>query len=231
MRAGADGVIVAAPIWNQFMREALKGTPPEQFLEPEGIQHILVDSISGKLPTEYTPSTKTEIFTSFSLPKDYDDVHTAVKVNRLNGKRTNELTPPELVETRVYTTIHSELPHNPNWEEPVRAWAANAGYGNPPSEYDDGSVNPNLGYIRFTSPVNDQTIIQLPFIVEVDVGSLPVILMDLSLEGEYVGTKTSIPYAFQINTARKGWQTLTATAQLTNGDLIQNSIRINVVFE
>ncbi|MBI4049378.1 MAG: penicillin-binding protein [Candidatus Doudnabacteria bacterium] len=233
MKTGADGVIVAAPIWNQFMREALKDIQPEQFLEPEGIQHILVDSVSGKLPTEYTSSTKTEIFASFALPKDYDDVHIPVQVNRLNGKKATALTPPDLVETRVVTVIRSEMPQNPNWEMPVRAWAEAQGYGALPTEDDDGSVNPELQneQVSFLTPANDQTITQLPFTVQVDVGSLNVSVVELILEGEYMGGRTSSPYSFQIETAKKGWQTLTAVARLSNGDAIQNSIRVNVATE
>jgi membrane carboxypeptidase/penicillin-binding protein len=51
MRAGADGVVTAGPIWHQFMLNALKDTPAETFPEPPGIQHIQVDAVSGKLPT------------------------------------------------------------------------------------------------------------------------------------------------------------------------------------
>src|SRR6185369_14970121 len=95
MRAGADGVVTAAPIWHQFMLNALKGTPAETFTEPAGIQHILVDSVSGKLPTQYTPSTKSEVFASSALPKDFDDVHVPVQINKLNGKLANSSTPAE----------------------------------------------------------------------------------------------------------------------------------------
>lgn len=230
MREGADGVIVAAPIWNQFMREALKDTPPEQFLEPPGIQHIIVDSVSGKLPTEYTPQTKTEVFASFALPKDYDDVHIPVRINKLNGKLTNNQTPPELIETMVYTVIHSEMPDNPNWEEPVRAWALSHSYGYPPTAYDDGSVNPSLAQnqIQFITPSNNQTITQLPFAVQVDVGGFGVESLELILEGEYVSFKNQKPYSFQIDTAKQGWQTLTAIVRLVNGDSVANSIRIKV---
>lgn len=231
MRQGADGVVVTAPIWNQFMREALKDTPPEQFLEPPGIQHILVDSVSGKLPTEYTPTTKTEVFADFAIPRDkYDDVHIPIKINRLNGKKANDRTPPELIETRVYTIIHSEMPDNPNWENPVQAWAIANGYTYPNLEEDDGSIDPGpyQQQVRFITPAHNQEIPSLPFTVQVDVtGSNPVVV-ELMLEGEYVGSRSQSPYSFNIDNAKDGWQTLTAIVRFQNGDAIQNSIRINV---
>ncbi|MBX4186950.1 MAG: PBP1A family penicillin-binding protein [Candidatus Doudnabacteria bacterium] len=231
MRAGADGVVVAAPIWNQFMREALKGTTPEQFTEPPGIQHIMVDTISGKLPTEYTPSTKSEVFSSFGLPQEFDDVHVAVRINKYNGKLANNLTPADAVVTRVYTVIHSEMPDNPNWEVPVRLWAGAAGYGYPPTEQDDGSVNPdfiNQQTISFITPANNQEITNVPFSVQVNAGNSNPTAIDLLLDNEFIGTKTTAPYSYTIAQAKNGWQTLTANVHLPNGGLIQSSIRINI---
>lgn len=230
MRSGADGVVVAAPIWNQFMRGALKGTSPEQFLEPSGIQHILVDSISGKLPTEYTPTTKSEVFSSFDQPHEFDDVHVAVKINKLNGKKATNQTPPDLIETRVYSVIHSEMPDNPNWEAPVALWAQSHGYAYPPTEPDDGSIAPEGSFqsLNFVAPANNQEITSLPFVVQVTPQGLEPVSIELTLDGEYIGTKTSEPYSFNVANVKSGWQTLTATAHLANGGAVQNSIRVNV---
>ncbi|MEO8065990.1 MAG: PBP1A family penicillin-binding protein, partial [Candidatus Doudnabacteria bacterium] len=170
MRAGADGVVVAAPIWNQFMRNALKDSPPEKFSEPAGIQHIIVDSISGKLPTENTPATKSEVFASGALPQDFDNVHVAVQINRLNGKLATNLTPLEDLETKIFTVIHSEMPNNPDWEGPVVDWARSQGYEYPPTESDDGSVSttfPNTQTLSIISPASSQEITTPTFVVQV----------------------------------------------------------------
>ncbi len=230
MRAGADGVVTAGPIWHQFMLNALKGTPPEQFQEPPGIQHVLVDSISGKLPTQYTPSTKEEVFASFAIPQDYDDVHVAVKINKLNGLLATDQTPPDLVETRVYTVIHSERPNDPSWEVPVQAWASLNGYSYPPTQSDNGSVNPAFtqSQIQFLTPQDSQEINSLPFTVQISVGNNPVTAVDLNLDGIPMGEVTTNPYTFTVTTAKNGWQTLSATAKLSNGTSITNSIRVNI---
>lgn len=74
MSGGADGSVVAAPIWNRYMRQALEGTPVEGFNTPEyspDIRPILrgegfaqktvkIDKASGLLATEYTPASQTE---------------------------------------------------------------------------------------------------------------------------------------------------------------------------
>ncbi len=229
MKSGADGVLVAAPIWNQFMREATKGTPVEQFKEPAGMQHLYVDSVSGKLPTEYTPSTKQEIFASNSVPNRYDDVHVAVKINRLNGKLANEQTPPELVEVRTYTVFHSEQPDKPNWEGPVQAWAKAAGYTYPPTEQDDGSVNPEFSSttVAFLTPQNNDKV-NPNFEVRLAVTGDQPSSVELLLEGQSQGTRTSAPYNFTVDFASPGWKTLTAMVNMPNGEQIQSNIRIEV---
>src|SRR3989339_142452 len=68
MAQGADGSIIAAPIWNAFMRRALEGQEVENFNSPEipitgkaildgqmpGTT-VVLDKASGKLATSYTP--------------------------------------------------------------------------------------------------------------------------------------------------------------------------------
>ncbi|MEJ0021645.1 MAG: PBP1A family penicillin-binding protein [Candidatus Doudnabacteria bacterium] len=231
MKQGADGVVVAAPIWNQFMRNALKGTPPEQFAEPSGIQHIMVDSVSGKLPTQYTLSTKSEVFTSFALPTAFDDVHVPVQINKLNGKLATSQTPPEDLETKVFTVLHSEMPNNPAWETPVELWATTNGYEYPPTEFDDGSagaVPTSSQNINIISPSGNQEITSLPFVVQVGLNGITPDAVDISLDNVDLGTKNSAPYNFTVTGVKNGWQTLTAKAHLPNGGTVQNSIRLNI---
>lgn len=229
MKAGADGVFVAAPIWNQFMREATKGTPVEQFKEPAGIQHLFVDSVSGKLPTEATPQTKSEVFASNSVPQQSDDVHISVRINRLNGKLATDDTPSDLVETRTYTVFHSEQPDKPNWETPVQNWALAAGYTYPPTEQDDGSYDPEFSEtkVSFLEPKNEGTVGQ-NFEVRLDVDGQSPDSVELYLEGDYMGRRSSAPYNYQISTGASGWKTLMAVVNMGNGERIQYDIRIQI---
>ena len=119
MAERAFGSSTTAPIWQEFMRRALEGKPVEDFTRPDGITEIAVDSLTGKLPTAYSPATKSEVFASTNAPTESDDVH-------FDG----------------YNILHSEKPDDPNWEEPVKAWALQNGYLWEPG--DGPSADPNV---------------------------------------------------------------------------------------
>lgn len=72
MKRGADGVVVAAPIWNKFMQEALKNAPATDFAAPDGIQRVRISASSGRLATQFTPDAVYEVFADYSVPKQRD---------------------------------------------------------------------------------------------------------------------------------------------------------------
>jgi membrane peptidoglycan carboxypeptidase len=47
---GVSGVTGAAPIWHDFMSSVLRGTPPREFDQPEGLVQVEICSDSGLLP-------------------------------------------------------------------------------------------------------------------------------------------------------------------------------------
>jgi len=149
----AAGYAVASPIWNAYMRQATANMPVKAFPVPEGIRQVVVDELSGKLPTDATPSTKTEVFSSWNAPTEKDDVHKRVRV----VKGTDLLAPSgyseDQVEYKIYTELHSERPDNSAWENPVLKWAQENGYNNVPTQYYDGSVITG-GEINITWPQN-----------------------------------------------------------------------------
>src|SRR6185436_10006949 len=143
-------------------------------------------------------------------PSQFDDVHQAVKINRLNGKLANSSTPPDNVETKIFTVLHSEMPNNPDWEIPVQAWALASGYSYPPTEQDDGSVIINNGFsVDFVTPTNNQTITAFPINVQVNVNGTIAPSVDLYMDGTKVGTKITLPYSFQIPQTANGNHSLT----------------------
>ncbi len=58
------GSRAAAPIWVRFMKEALKGVPPENFPIPDGVEFVKIDPKTGLLAT---PSTKDPVFEVFKV--------------------------------------------------------------------------------------------------------------------------------------------------------------------
>jgi membrane peptidoglycan carboxypeptidase len=125
LKNGSDGVVVAAPIWHDFMVKALGNTPNEDFPVPAGIQTVTVDSLTGLLPTQYTPSTKQDIFASYAVPTQYDNAH--IPVSATGCAASNDCP-----SSGIYTELHSEMPNNPAWEDPVEKWGIANGYDYPP---------------------------------------------------------------------------------------------------
>jgi len=157
MRAGADGSVVAAPIFRNYMQRALSKIGTEDFKRPSGIQEVTVEKFSNKLPTSNSQQLIKDIFASWQVPTQKDNVNIVVKVNKSNGLIATDSTPASLIEERVYRDIHSERPDYPNWENPVRAWAAANGFvGKPPSGKDD-SYDGKMPTVNITSPSNGQS--------------------------------------------------------------------------
>lgn len=230
LKAGADGVIVAAPIWHEFMQNALKGRPVEQFNRPDGIKDVVVDSLSGKLPTQITPTTKTEVFADYSVPADYDNVHQALTIDTATNQPATPQTPPDKIAYRTYTVFHSEKPDNPNWEDPVVNWAVQHGFGYPPS-LSQAPPPPEDGQgpaVSINSPDDQSFIYSLPFTVEVAAtGSHPIARVDLSIDGEFIKSLPQAPYVFQINKDYgKGKHTIAAKAVDTAGYSSDTSVEV-----
>ncbi len=232
MKRGADGSFTAAPIWNQFMKEALKDKPVEEFSIPEGIARITVDEVSGKLPTQYTPSTKNEIFASYSVPTEYDDVHIGVAYDNSTGQPANSLTPPNQIIYKLFTVFHSEKRDNPNWENPVIAWALGHGYTYPDK---NGSFTPptetgNGPQITISEPADNATISDLPFRINVFVfGNNPVARVDLSIDGQFISSLASAPYNFEVTKKLSdGQHTIAVKAVDNQGQTSDTSIGIKI---
>ncbi|HVF69930.1 MAG TPA: transglycosylase domain-containing protein [Xanthomonadales bacterium] len=66
-QAIASGITGASPIWNQIMREVLKGKSDEQFFKPDNVIALLVDNFGGGLPHGSQP-TRSEYFVKGTEP-------------------------------------------------------------------------------------------------------------------------------------------------------------------
>lgn len=199
LKAGSDGVVVAAPILNKFLREATRGTPVENFKVPAGITKITVDSVSGKLPNEFTPETKSEVFADYAVPTDRDDVHVGIKIDTTTGEKATDLTPEENIATKVYSVFHSEKRDNPNWENPVVAWALANGY-----EYPNGSgpvlSDKDRPKVSITKPSDGSAISGSKFDIEVSAESdKGIAKVQISIDGDVVQTLTDTPYKISVN--------------------------------
>lgn len=103
------GVTGAAPLWNQFFEEFLKGKPVERFIRPDGITEREICALSGKLPDRLCPEVVTEIFVDGSEPKEQSNLHKKVKIDRRNNLRAGDACPSFVVTERVFIDYPPEV--------------------------------------------------------------------------------------------------------------------------
>lgn len=125
-KLGADGYNVAAPMWAKFMAEALKDKPNEPFSQPKGIKYVEVSKTSGKLKSAVTPKDQivNEVFASWSIPTEADDMFVEVAVNKLDGKLPSQYTPQEYIKKRLFINHHDPINTFPLWGFGIKQWIA-----------------------------------------------------------------------------------------------------------
>ena len=231
LKNGSDGVVVAAPIWHDFMLQALATTTPETFTVPTGIEQVTVDSVSGLLPTDVTPSTKVETFADYSAPTTYDNVHIKVGIDSTTGQPATGSTPPGNITYNTYTVLHSEMPKNPNWEDPVEQWALAHGYTYPPNDaliLQPAGTSGQGPTVSILDPSDGENIAAIPFQVTASViSSANIAQVTLSIDGQFYQTLNQQPFVFTVNKSlNDGPHVLAIKATDTNGATADTSANI-----
>jgi len=153
----ADGSNVAAPIWQEFMKNSLANTPAKEFIPPEP---IIVNKpiLKGQMPSEVT-----------------------LEIDKASGKLITELTPDsqkiEKTFKKYYPILYyvnkndpqGPVPENPSldpqyerWQQGIKDWLEKLSEENeddikieiPPTEYDDLHVPANQPNLSIISPQN-----------------------------------------------------------------------------
>ena len=189
------GSAVAGPIWNKFMKEALKILPNERFEEP----NLAVD------PRVVKPVLRGQWLGGESF-----------FVDKISGKLATINTPPETTEERVVTNVHSVLywvdrnnilgppPVNPeanpqwsHWEVPVQNWWVqnknnykNIVLSDKPREEDDVHTGGSGPVVTIREPNETQNYKQDEKIkLEIDsTGLFPLKKIDIFINDVYLGT-------------------------------------------
>jgi 1A family penicillin-binding protein len=229
MKKGASGSQVAAPIWNKFMREATKDMAVMNFKfhdlddcdkpmvcgELGGGDPVEIDTMSGKLATEFTPYTTRE-------ERQYLEVHNILHYVNTNDPLGDPLANP------------MSDPQYELWEEVVQKWAEEKGYtaANAPTEYDDIHLSHLQPSLSLQQPHNNQTITQGVFTMQVN-ASAPqgVERVEYFIDEELIGTAYSEPFNFtyQINPfLSNGQHKLTAIAFDDQDNFKDQSINIKL---
>lgn len=103
------GIVGAAPVWNQFFEEFLKGKPVERFIRPDRIKEAEICSLSGKLDDGICPGKKTEIFVEGTEPKQVSQLHKKIRIDIRNNLLAGSACPESFVEERIFVNYPPEV--------------------------------------------------------------------------------------------------------------------------
>lgn len=233
MKAREPGALTAAPIWNEFMRQALTGTPIESFTPPAPLTNVPPGVLTGQLPEikgKWDPDTNT--LYSLDCPLDIGQPRTIKELRTLlfYVQRSNPLgSGPANAESD---------PQYSRWDAGIAAWRDkyNTEHRDSPADplYVDSLPTPvcdsqnaqDLPKVRLVEPAT--TIIHGNVVtarVEID-SPRPIKEVRFSVDGQDIGRPTSEPYqaAFSVPDNFKGRKTLLVQA-VTDNNLIGRAHR------
>ncbi len=231
MKSGADGVIVAAPIWNAFMKRALEGKTVESFKKPKAIT-AKKPVLAGKLPGDTQIVVDSE--TGKKIPDSCLATWPAANQKKISVRE-------------VHTILHyltkddpvGPAPSNPeadpmyeNWEKPVAAWAKKNNYVAKSPAEEDCALRATVGGVNIiiTSPSSNATLTSSSVPVEVNAGP-DVVSVAYALDGQALATVSAAPFstALDLSAQENGFHTITATATTTAGTTGASSVSINLL--
>ncbi len=229
------GSRAAGPIWNQFMREALSGSPIEYFTKPDEV-------ITGKavLDGDKTGQLK-------------------VKIDKFSGKLATEYTPEDQIEEKYFGTLHTilhfvdrddprgEYPKDPTsdpqyvgWEAALADWATRNNITvtgeQPPTEYDDVHRPEMAPTVSFQGIYEGSEISTRQPTVQVNAYAPRVVAsVEYWMSGELVGKSEQSPFTSTLtipNKFPKGFHQLCAVARDDVGNRNENyCINVNLTAE
>lgn len=233
MRRGADGSIVAAPIWNQYMREATAGAPVVNFAplpenkatkpilrgELNAEEPIMVDAITGKrIPASCLDTWPKDMVEE----KKIREVHTILYY--VNPSDPNGDAPE-----------HPENdPQYENWETPVRAWAEAQGYTESVPAFEDCDLRAekNRPTVTLTTPAANTTITNASTTFSATAqGPEKISSIEYYIDDALVTTAKSSPFSktYSFSGIANGFHTLTAKAIDAIGNSGTASVKFNLL--
>lgn len=235
MRSGSDGVIVAAPIWHNFMERALKDTPVERFTKPKAIEvtkAVLLGKLPGDVPISVDSETGKQIPDScltswpaaYVQQKKIKEVHTIL--HYVNKDEPRGASPDDPTKDPMYS----------RWEGPVQAWAKKNGYVATSPGYENCSLRSGGAVggpaISFTSPAANSTVVGATLSATVEVSApAGASSVQYSLDAAPVTSSTAAPFSATIDLAglSSGYHALTAVVTDAAGAAASASVRFNLL--
>lgn len=223
------GVVGAAPIWNQFFEEFLKGKPKEQFNRPDRIKEAEICNISGKLPDELCTERSTEVFIEGTEPKETSHPYKKVKIDTRNNLLASDSCFKNYVEEKIFIGYPSE----------VYTWALEDGQAVIPRQFsplcNEDQQAYGQSFLEITYPREKTVFESAPFLVsnqaavfEVNVSpSINKVLWNI--DGKLLKEATSFPFDASWK-LQVGKHTIMATGITSYGKRIKSKeVHISVV--
>jgi 1A family penicillin-binding protein len=237
MKRGAAGGTVAAPIWHDYMKKILGDTPIEEF-KKANIQKTGKAILDGEVGAEMI-----------------------IKIDKVSGLLATDLTPPSMIEERIYTEPHNilyyvlkdkplgDIPKNPEkdpqfnlWEDAVLKWAEKQKATStlvlmdeiPPTEYDDVHTQENIPELEILSPSNNQPIIKPILFSRIKTSAKRNInRIEYYIDNNLFFINSSYPYnlAKQINFLKNGFHNLKVRACDDVDNCKEKELEFNLILE
>lgn len=234
MKAGSDGVVVAAPIWHNFMDRALKDSPVEKFKKPKAntaTKPVLLGKLPGQVPIAVDSETGKQIPDSclsawpatFVVQKTIKEVHTILYY--VDKESPSGEAPKDPTKDPMFA----------RWEAPVQAWAKKNGYVATSPGFESCSLRVGSAtgpVISFTAPTSNSTITGTSLTTAVDASAAAGLSSVVySLDSSVVATMTTAPYStsIDISATPSGFHTLTAVATDVAGATATATVRFNLL--
>jgi 1A family penicillin-binding protein len=188
MERGADGAVVAAPVWHNYMQRATADMPAEQFKAPPPLNTdkpvltgksfkttLEIDTVSGKIATEYTPE-------EFKEEKDFYEGHNILWYVDKNDPQGPAPTNPK------------GDPQYSAWESAVQAWIEKEEWNTTttaPTEYDDVHTPENKPSISILSPDDNANIYSRSFNINISAqAQRPIARIEAKIGDTIIGETT-----------------------------------------
>lgn len=226
MSRGADGSVIAAPIWQGYMRQATKTMPIERFLPPQA-----------------ATTDRSALLGSAFMQQ--------VKIVKGTNQLATDLTPPEMTELRTYYQPHEILyyldkddptgpaPTNPAqdpqfeaWEHAVQIWVSHTtstAFQPIPTDVDTQHTPEFQPQVSIQQPLSDQLVSErLLGIQATAVAPRSIQKYEILLNGQVIGTATTGMFSVVLpQDLPNGSHTLTIAAIDDIGNRGEASVTIN----
>lgn len=238
MTRGADGVVVAAPIWHAYMEELLHDTPVETFKPPKPkkvdksmlngqidlVRTVKVDSLTGReIPSECLADYPDE----YVSEKTVKETHTILYYVQKDKPLAEPPSDP------------AKDPQFSRWEEAVQRWASGQlGYVTPshPLEKESCSLRrkkpKDSGVVAIAKPADNATITSSPLTIELDVpGSYELDRAEIYLDGSLLGTIDQSPYtqSYDISQKTNGFYALRVLLYNKKNEAVEKNLTLNLL--